>query len=43
LSLKKSSFATNAIAATSSTKDCKFEGVFYEAGLELKGKDKYSA
>jgi hypothetical protein len=44
-SLKKSSFAfaTKAVAATSSTKDYKFERVFYEAGLELKGKDKYSA
>jgi hypothetical protein len=43
LSLKKSSFATNAIAATSSAKDYKFERVFFEAGLELKGEDKYSA
>ena len=42
-SLKKSSFATKAVAATSSAKDYKFEQVFYEAGLELKGKDKYSA
>jgi len=42
-SLKKSSFATQAMAATSSAKDYKFEQVFYKAGLELKGKDKYSA
>jgi hypothetical protein len=42
-SLKKSSFATQAVAATSSAKDYKFERVFYEGGLELKGKDKYSA
>jgi len=31
------------VAATSSAKDCKFERVFYKAGLELKGEDKYSA
>jgi hypothetical protein len=31
------------MAATPSTKDYKFERVFYEAGLELKGEDKYSA
>jgi hypothetical protein len=31
------------MAATPSTKDYKFERVFYQAGLELKGKDKYSA
>ena len=43
LSLKKSSFATQAVVATSSAKDYKFEQVFYEAGLELKGEDKYSA
>ena len=43
LSLKKSSFGTQAMAATSSMKDYKFERVFYKAGLELKGKDKYSA
>ena len=42
-SLKMSSFATQAVAGTSSTKDYKFERVFYEAGLELKGEDKYSA
>jgi len=42
-SLKKSSFATQPMAATSSAKDYKFERVFYKAGLELKGKDKYSA
>jgi hypothetical protein len=42
-SLKKTSFATQAMAATSFAKDYKFEQVFYEAGLELKGEDKYSA
>jgi len=42
-SLKKSSFATQAMAATSSAKDYKFEQVFYEAGHELKGEDKHSA
>jgi hypothetical protein len=42
-SLKKSSFATQPVATTSSAKDYKFERVFYEAGLELKGEDKYSA
>ncbi len=31
------------MATTSSAKDYKFERVFYEAGLALKGKDKYSA
>jgi hypothetical protein len=31
------------VAATSSAKDYKFERVFYEAGLELKGEDKYSS
>ena len=31
------------MAAKSSTKDYKFEWVFYEAGLELKGDDKYGA
>ena len=41
--LKKSSFATQPVAATSSVKDYKFERVFYEAGLELKGEDKYNA
>ncbi len=41
--LKKSSFATQPAAATSSVKDYKFERVFYKAGLKLKGKDKYSA
>jgi len=41
-SLKKSSFATQVMAATSSAKDYKFERVFYKAGLELKGEDKYS-
>ena len=41
-SLKKSSFATQVMAATSSANDSKFERVFYEAELELKGKDKYS-
>jgi hypothetical protein len=43
MSLKKSSFTTYAVAATPSAKDYKFEQVFYEAGLELKGKNKYSA
>ena len=38
-----SSFATPAVAATSSAKDYNFERVFYKAGLELKGNDKYSA
>jgi hypothetical protein len=38
-----SSFATPAVAATSSTKDYNFEQVFYKAGLKLKGNDKYSA
>ena len=37
-----SSFATPAVAATSSAKDYNFERVFYKAGLELKGNDKYS-
>ncbi len=37
--LKKSSFAMQAVAATSSAKDYKFEQVFYKAGLELKGED----
>jgi hypothetical protein len=31
------------MAATSSATDYKFEQVFYEAGLKLKGEDKYSA
>ncbi len=34
---------TPVIATTSSAKEYKYERVFYEAGLELKGKDKYSA
>ena len=42
-SLRKSSFAKQPVAATSSAKDYKFERVFYEAGLELKGEDKYAA
>jgi len=42
-SLKKSSFAMQPVAATSSVKDYKFERVFYEAGLKLKGEEKYSA
>ena len=42
-SLKKSSFVTPIIATTSSAKEYKYEHVFYEAGLELKGKDKYIA
>ena len=40
---KTKSKTTSRMAATSSTKDYKFELVFYEAGLELKGEDKYSA
>jgi len=44
-SLKRapSRHATQVVAATSSARDYKFEWVFYEAGLELKGEDKYSA
>jgi hypothetical protein len=44
-SLKKSSYAnsTKAVGTTPSTKDYNFERVYYEAGLELKGEDKYSA
>ncbi len=42
-SLKQSSFATHPVVTASSAKDYKFERVFYEAGLELKGEDKYSA
>jgi hypothetical protein len=42
-SLKKSSFATPVIATASSAKEYKFERVFYNAGLELKGNNKYSA
>ncbi len=43
-SLKKSSFTTTlAPTFTTTAKDYKFERVFYEAGLELKGEDKYSA
>jgi hypothetical protein len=41
--LKISSFATPPLAAKPSAKEYKFERVFYEAGLELKGEDKYSA
>ncbi len=43
LSLKKISFGTPAVVATSSAKEYKFERVFYQAGLELKGNDKYGA
>jgi len=45
LSLKKSSYANSTITVgtTPSTKEYNFERVFYEAGLELKGEDKYSA
>jgi hypothetical protein len=39
----KKILATQARATTSFAKDYKFEQVFYEAGLELKGEDKYSA
>jgi hypothetical protein len=43
-SLKKSSSMTTlAPTFTTTVKDYKFERVFYEAGLELKGEDKYSA
>ncbi len=42
-SLKKSSFGMPAVVATSSAKEYKFERVFYEAGLELKGDNKYDA
>jgi hypothetical protein len=44
-SLKKSSYAnpTLTVGTTPSTKEYNFERVFYEAGLELKGEDKYSA
>ena len=42
-SLKKSSFTTPVIATTSSAKEYKYKCVFYKAGLELKGEDKYSA
>ena len=45
MSLKKSSYANaeKVVRTTPSTKDYNFERVFYEAGLELKGEDKYSA
>jgi hypothetical protein len=44
LSLKKSSFTTTLAPTFPTTaKDYKFERVFYEAGLELKSEDKYSA
>ena len=42
-SLKKSSFGTPGVAATSSMKDYKFERVLYETGLKLKGDNKYGA
>ena len=42
-SLKQSSFATLQVTTASPAKDYKFERVFYEAGLQLKGEDKYSA
>ncbi len=41
--LKISSFAKPTLAAKPSAKEYNFEWVFYEAGLELKGEDKYSA
>ncbi len=41
--LKISSFAKPTLAAKPSAKENNFERVFYEAGLELKGEDKYSA
>ena len=45
LSLKKRSYAnpTIPVGTTSFKKEYNFERVFYEAGLELKGEDKYSA
>jgi hypothetical protein len=42
-SQKKSSLGTPAVVATPSAKEYKFERVFYKAGLELKGDDKYGA
>ncbi len=42
-SLKKNFFGTPAVIATSSIKEYKFERVFYETGLELKGDNKYGA
>ncbi len=41
--LKTSSFTKPTLTAKPSAKEFNFERVFYEAGLELKGDDKYSA
>jgi hypothetical protein len=41
--LKTSSFAKLTLTAKPSAKEYNFERVFYEAGLELKGDNKYSA
>jgi hypothetical protein len=43
MTLKTSSFAKPTLTAKPSAKEYNFEWVFYEAGLELKGDDKYSA
>jgi hypothetical protein len=39
--LKKSTFAMSTPVASTSAKEYHYEHVFYEAGLELKGEDKY--
>jgi hypothetical protein len=39
--LKKSSFPTSTPAVAPSAIEYKYEGVFYEAGMELKGEDKH--
>jgi hypothetical protein len=41
--LKKSSFATSTVASSTPAKEYLHDSVFYEAGLELKGEDKYGA
>jgi hypothetical protein len=43
MNLKTSSFAKPTLTAKPSPKEYNFERVFYEAGLELKGDNKYSA
>ncbi len=43
MTLKISSFAKPTLTAKPSAKEYNFERVFYEAGLKLKGDDKYSA
>ncbi len=43
MTLKTSSFAKPTLTAKPSAKEYNFEQVFYEAGLELKGDNKYSA